>query len=145
MTWGGGGGRGSHRSLILFLGLITYLSHYIQKRVIPLLFSPSVFCSFRQPKIELGHYDSILNYVLLNNKLTLYFEYIISAAKAEKQSSHKANEAIVAALERRGPDALDVLIESLEAEEDVNKHIIVKIRDGNHYVACLSYNNISFP
>jgi len=63
---------------------------------------------------------------------------MISAAKTEKESPHKANEAIVASLEKRGPNALDVLIESLEAEEDVNKHIILKIREGNHYVACLS-------
>jgi len=40
--------------------------------------------------------------------------------------------------------SIDILIESLEAE-DVNKHIIVKITHGNHYVACLSYNNIAVP
>lgn len=43
------------------------------------------------------------------------------------------NEQILSALERRGPEALDVLIDSLEAEEDVNKHIIEKIRHGKYH------------
>ena len=59
-----------------------------------------------------------------------YILSLFSATKAERDSTHSANEAILSALERRGPDALDVLIESLEAEEDVNQHVIEKIRKG---------------
>lgn len=52
------------------------------------------------------------------------------ATKAQVKSKHDANEEILSALGRRGPDALDVLLESLEAEEDVHKHVIERIRDG---------------
>ena len=41
-----------------------------------------------------------------------------------------ANSELIAALHRRGPDILDILIEVLEEEEEANDHIIKKIKEG---------------
>lgn len=49
---------------------------------------------------------------------------------AKNKTDASANEEILSALSKRGPDALDVLIEALEIEEDVHKAVIEKIRKG---------------
>ncbi len=53
------------------------------------------------------------------------------ANTAKKQSNSDANEDILSALSKRGPDALDVLVEALESEKDVYKMIIERIRTGS--------------
>ena len=66
------------------------------------------------------------------------------------RSKHEANEEILSALGRRGPNALNVLLESLEAEDDVHKHIIEKIRAGEggyfnfFYYHCRFYHSQIF-
>ena len=42
----------------------------------------------------------------------------------------KANEELLTALRRRGPNVLDVLIECLKEEEEANKDLIEAIRKG---------------
>lgn len=50
---------------------------------------------------------------------------------SKTKSDASANEEILSALSKRGPEALDVLIESLEVEDDVHKRVIERIRKGN--------------
>ena len=60
--------------------------------------------------------------------------YVASSAKNKTDAD--ANEEILTALSKRGPEALDVLVESLEAEEEVHKKLIERIRKGriwNYY------------
>ena len=53
---------------------------------------------------------------------------------AKNKAGADANEEILSSLSKRGPDALDVLIEALEVEEDVHKTIIEKIRKGKTHL-----------
>lgn len=57
------------------------------------------------------------------------FSYFV-ASTAKNKADAAAVEEILASLSKRGPDALDILIEALEAEEDVHKWVIEKIRKG---------------
>ena len=54
--------------------------------------------------------------------------HVASVAKTKADGS--ANEEILSALSKRGPEGLDVLIEALEVEEDVYKRVIERIRKG---------------
>lgn len=54
--------------------------------------------------------------------------YVASVSK--NKTAGDANEEILSSLSRRGPDALDVLVEALEGEGDVHKGVIEKIRKG---------------
>lgn len=56
--------------------------------------------------------------------------HFVIASVAKRSADANANEEILSALFKRGPDALDVLIEALEAEEDVHKRVIERIRKG---------------
>lgn len=49
---------------------------------------------------------------------------------SKNKTAGDANEEILSSLSRRGPDALDVLVEALEGEGDVHKGVIEKIRKG---------------
>ena len=49
---------------------------------------------------------------------------------AKTKADGSANEEILSALSKRGPEGLDVLIEALEVEEDVHKRVIERIRKG---------------
>lgn len=50
---------------------------------------------------------------------------------------HAANKKLVSALLRRGPDILEILLEALAEEEEANKHIIDKIKDGTSLAGSL--------
>jgi hypothetical protein len=63
-------------------------------------------------------------------EILLYF----AASVAKTKSDANANEDILSALGKRGPDALEVLIESLEGEEDVHRNVIDRIRKGECFV-----------
>lgn len=69
---------------------------------------------------------------MITNSDRYFFIHIASVVK--NKSDATANEEILIALSKRGPDALDVLIESLEVEEDVHKRIIERIRKGKQYL-----------
>ncbi len=57
---------------------------------------------------------------------------------ADKKSGNSdAVEEILTALRRRGPDGLDALVASLEAEEDVHANLIAKIRAGVFVLVCV--------
>ncbi len=45
-------------------------------------------------------------------------------------TSSAAVDEVLTALRRRGPDGLDALVASLEAEEDVHDNLVTKIRAG---------------
>ena len=53
----------------------------------------------------------------------------LPTAEAE-QTRLKANEQLLIALERRGANVLDVLVECLKEEKDANKDLIETIRKG---------------
>ena len=61
------------------------------------------------------------------------------ASTAKNKTDADANEDILSALSKRGPEALDVLVEALEAEEDVHKRLIERIRKG-WYRHCFSFS-----
>ena len=62
------------------------------------------------------------------------------ASVAKNKADPEANESILSALSKRGPDGLDVLIEALEVEEDVHKRLIERIRKGKATISCLKMN-----
>ncbi len=49
---------------------------------------------------------------------------------AKKASNSDAVEEVMTALRRRGPEGLDALVASLEAEEGIHDKLIAKIRAG---------------
>ena len=53
----------------------------------------------------------------------------LPTAEAE-QTRQRANEQLLIALERRGPNVLDVLVECLMEEKEANKDLIEAIRKG---------------
>lgn len=57
--------------------------------------------------------------------------FAAAASIAKTKADGDANEEILKYLSKRGPDALHVLVEALEAEEDVHKMVIERIRKGN--------------
>lgn len=88
----------------------------------------------------INNYD--INILLVNNTLSRHaqhfqiseqiFIYYVAASMAKNKTDALANEEILYALSKRGPDALDVLVEALEVEEDVYKRVIEKIRKGSN-------------
>lgn len=62
---------------------------------------------------------------------------LLIASTAKNKTAADANEEILSALAKRGPEALDVLVEALEVEEDVHKDLIEKIRKGRIFLVSL--------
>ncbi len=62
--------------------------------------------------------------------LDYVFCYYYVASSAKNKTDAEANEEILSALSKRGPEALDVLVEALETEEEVHKRLIERIRKG---------------
>ncbi len=60
----------------------------------------------------------------------MYSTVLHIASTAKNRTDALANEEILSALSKRGPEALDVLVEALEPEEDVHKQLIERIRKG---------------
>ena len=88
-------------------------------------------------------FGDILKRIPLVNEFLSFYKFIMEllnslASLAKNKTDALASEEILSALSKRGPEALDVLIEALEVEEDVHRRLIERIRRGT-YVCGIYY------
>ena len=64
------------------------------------------------------------------DKWRAYLRCTVLSTVEVAQTKQKANEELLTALRRRGPNVLDVLVECLMEEKEANKDLIEAIRKG---------------